>query len=269
APGAFVVGAMADGSDPRERGSSGMFADPGACAAAGLSEACLVTDDFHGVSAGTSMAAPLVTGAIALLFAQHPELDQLELRNLLQAGARPLEGAVFDEQQVGAGGLDLERTLDALGEQAGTRLPGAATALVLSGSFVHPDPEWPLDGLVQVRDDAGRIADGFDAARLSIQVQGGALVHAPERSAPGLYRFQVTADYGSGGRDLSIGVRFDGEVLVEKSLPIAVDPALAQALPSARGGCSVAAPAGRNSWPAWPILLALFAARRRLSRLRH
>ncbi|HEY3493030.1 MAG TPA: S8 family serine peptidase, partial [Polyangiaceae bacterium] len=119
APGAFVVGAMADGSDPRERGSSGMFADPGACAAAGLSEACLVTDDFHGVSAGTSMAAPLVTGAIALLFGRDPELDQLELRSLLQAGARPLEGAVFDEQQVGAGGLDLERTLDALGEQAG------------------------------------------------------------------------------------------------------------------------------------------------------
>ena len=268
APGAFVVGAMAEGADPREDGSSGMFADPGICATFGYSSACFVVDDFHAVSSGTSMAAPFVTGAIALLFESDPSLDQAALRDLLQAGARPLAGAVFDEQQVGAGELDLERTLDVLDAGAPERLPGSATSLLLAASFVHPDPDWPLEGLVQVRDDLGRVADGFDAARLDLHVVGGLLVQAPVRASRGLYRFQLAADSGSGERALTISVRFDGRVLVERKLPIAVDPALATGLPSARGGCGIGnggAESARGIVVVLAALAGLFVLKRKAS----
>jgi subtilisin family serine protease len=275
APGAYVVGAMAAGADPREARSSNLFDDGGACAAAGYSDACFVTDDFHGVSVGTSMAAPLVTGAIALLFERDPSLDQEGLRALLQAGARPLEGAVFDEQQVGAGGLDLLRTLEALDAGGAERLPGAGTRLVLAGSFVHPDPAWPLEGFLQVRDDRGHIADGFEERRLLLEVFEGSVAEPLTRVGRGLYRFQVAAPAGSGGRDLSLSVSFDGRTLAGRTLPIAVDPTLAEELPSARGGCSVAA-AGESRED--PFVLALVTAlsvagvglrARRSTRVRH
>jgi hypothetical protein len=240
APGAFIVGAMADGSDPREDGSSGMFDDAGTCVAAGYVPACLVTDDFHGVSAGTSMAAPLVTGAIALLFEREPALTQPILRALLQAGARPLEGAVFDTQQAGAGGLDLERTLEALEAGEAEHVPGTGTKLVLAGSYLHPDPGFSLEGILELRDDAGRIAHGFDEHRLELDVSGGSLVEPLARQVAGLYRFRVAAPSGSGGRELTLRASFDGRTLAAQTVPIAVDPALVSGMPSARGGCAVA-----------------------------
>jgi subtilisin family serine protease len=265
APGAFVVGAMAANADPRDAGASGMFAGGAQCAAAGLAATCLLTDDFHAVSSGTSMAAPLVTGAIALLFQRDPSLDQDEVRALLQSGARRPEGVVLDEQQVGAGGLDLERTLEALEAGDAGRSPGAGSALVLSQSFVHPDPAWPFEGLVQARDDAGRVADGFDESRLVVEVLGGSVRERLVRLAPGLYRFSAAAESGGGGRDLTVTLRFDGRVLVQKTLPIAVDSALATALPSARGGCSLAKGSRGALWPAWFGLAALAWLRARRS----
>jgi subtilisin family serine protease len=246
APGAFVIGAMAENADPREPGSTHLFADPGVCVAAGHSPACLVTDDFHGVAAGTSMAAPLVAGAIALLFERDPTLDQFALRALLQAGARPLAGAVPDEQQVGAGELDLARTLEALAAGDGRRLPGAGSRVVLSGSVAHPDPSWPLEGLLQIRDDEGRIADGFDESRIGLSIERGSLVERPVRLAPGLYRFSLAADAGAGGYELVLVLNFDGRTLATERVPIAVDPALATGVASARGGCSISAPAARR-----------------------
>src|SRR5204863_288070 len=69
-------------------------------------------DDEHAVLSGTSMAAPIVTGAVALLFEEKPERTQEEVVTLLQAGARFPTGLIRVETQLGAGALDLEGILD-------------------------------------------------------------------------------------------------------------------------------------------------------------
>jgi hypothetical protein len=145
-------------------------------------------------------------------------------------------------------------TLDVLESNAGGRVPGDATRLTLGASFAHPDSSWPLEGLALVRDDSGSVADGFDASRLTLAVRGANVVRPLARVAAGLFSFAVAAEPGSGGRSLTIELRFDGQTLVERSVPIAVDPALAQARPSARGGCTLGH--GRPR-PPWGIVVAL------------
>jgi uncharacterized protein (TIGR03382 family) len=228
-----------------------------------------VVDDAHAVSGGTSMSAPLVAGAIALLFERDPTLDQTEVRALLQAGARRLRGVVLDPAQLGAGALDLDRTLQALTEGVVERTPGRGSELVLSESYAHPDPTWPLGGLLELRDDAGDIVDGFDPGRLSLALAGVSVTEPLTRLAPGLWRFSVVAPEGSGGRTLSVAVLFDGRKVTGRSLPIAVDRALANGMASARGGCSLAREAGDlDSAAALPFALlgVLVTLRRRRER---
>lgn len=269
APGANVIGAMAADADPRGAGAGGIFDDQGLCASLGFAPACFVVDGNHGLTGGTSMSAPMVAGAIALLFERDPTLNQAEVKALLQAGARRLGGSSVPEQ-LGAGALDLEGTLEALDSGALERVPGRATELVVSESYAHPDPTWPLTGLVEVRDDAGEIADGFDASRLTLSASGAAPVAPLTKLAPGLWQFAVAAPSGSGGRTLGLAVSFDGRELASVELPIAVDQANAGALPSARGGCALV-PARRSAPDgAWfGVVVALAAcgvARRRRAR---
>jgi subtilisin family serine protease len=260
APGAFVVGAMAAGADPRSGATGGLFDDGGLCSMLGFADSCFVVDDNHGVTGGTSMSAPLVTGSIALLFERDPTLHQAELKALLQAGARRIGVAGSQLEQLGAGVVDLAGTLEALDEGMLERVPGRDSELILASSFAHPDPSWPLDGLVELRDEAGQIADGFDAARLTL-VADGATVSAPlARLAPGLWNFAVVAPEGSGEQSLTLSLRFDGRELASANVPIAVEHALADAMPSARGGCSVGGPTrGSVAW-SWFALCGVAAA---------
>jgi subtilisin family serine protease len=239
APGANVIGAMSRFADPRSA-EGGLFSALGRCPADTALE-CFVTDEGHGVSGGTSMAAPIVAGAIALLFERDPTLDQHQVRALLQAGARPLEGEIFAEQQVGAGALDIERTLLAqLAEDSpAERLPTTSSVMMLAASFARPDPESLLWGLVELRDDAGAPADGFDPQRLRLAVSGGQLAAGLERRAPGLYDFALSAPSGSGGAELAIVLSFDDAPIVSRSVPIAVDHSIAEQGVVARGGCAL------------------------------
>lgn len=230
------------------------------CRDAGFVPSCYVVDELHAVTSGTSMAAPLVAGAIALLFEVDPELDQAGALALLQAGSRALGGAVFSEQQVGPGALDLERTLEVLDRQRGAgtpREPGRRSRLVLADSLAHPDDAWPLVGLAVLRDDDDRVADGFDEGRLMLAVDGGSASELA-RVAPGLYRFSVTTPPGSGGRELVVALRFDGRSLASERLPIAVDRSLSRSVPSAFGGCGLS-PAPRFPWLAPLALLCAVA----------
>jgi len=78
---------------------------------------------------GTSMAAPHVAGAAAILAQQHPDWDRGALKSALMNAATPLAGASVD--QVGAGRLDVARAVAAtvlasppsvsFGHAAGTR----------------------------------------------------------------------------------------------------------------------------------------------------
>jgi hypothetical protein len=255
APGANVIGAMSRFADPREVGG-GVFDAFGRCPA-GAAFQCFVVDDRHAVTGGTSMAAPIVAGAIALLFERDPTLDQHQVRALLQAGARQPSGVVFVEQQLGAGVLDLEATLLAqIAENSPSeRLPGSASALLLAASYAKPDPSAWLWVLAELRDDAGAPADGFDPRRLGVAVHGGALASPLERRAPGLHQFAVTAPEGSGGGELEVSLLFDGAPIATRSAPIAVDRTLAQHGVTARGGCTLGRTPASAAWLASLALL--------------
>jgi len=240
APGANLIGAMSSYADPREIEDGGLFAALGRCPP-GAADECFVVDDYHGVTSGTSMAAPLVAGAIALLFERDPTLDQHQVRALLQAGARQPQGVVFAEQQVGAGVLDLTGTLLAqiAEDSPAERIPSSASVLVLAASFARPDPEQRLWVLAELRDEEGAPADGFDPRRLAVDVRGGVVAAALERLAPALYRFALAAPAGSGGGAMQVALLFDGAPIVTRSVPIAVDHTVAEQGVTARGGCAL------------------------------
>jgi subtilisin family serine protease len=237
APGANLIGAMSHLADPRY-GGGGLFGGVEGCPA---QDACYVTDDYHAVASGSSLSAPLVSGAIALLFEADPSLTQEAVRSLLQAGARPLEGVVFSEQQVGIGALDLDGALSAQAEleSAIERVPGARSWLAAAAPYAHPDPNWPVVFHAELRDDADRIADGFDPDRLLLELRGASVVEPLLRLAPGLYRFAVAAAAGSGGESLRVALRFDGREFAARELSIEVDAHAAAHPVSARGGCAV------------------------------
>jgi len=264
APGVYLAGAMARSADPRNTDND-LFASLGRCPA---KDECFVVDETHAITSGTSMSAPIVSGAIALLLELNPTLTQDAARAILQAGARPLQGIVIDPRQIGPGALDLSGALRVAtaGESPALRIPSAQSWLTLSSSFAHPDPNWLLTGFVDLRDDAGEIADGFDPQRLQLKAHP-ALIHEPlTRVAPGFHRFVLSAPLDSGGDDLHISVSFDERVIASKTLRIAVDRWVASDGVSARGGCSFGSgtPSGTSRGLLGLLLLAGLFARRHM-----
>lgn len=258
APGANVIGAMASTADPRVNPRSS-FAGAGVC---GSESACLVVDDFHAVASGTSMAAPLVSGVVALLLQQNPALTQPDLRSLLQAGARRLEGAESFEPQVGPGALDARGALDALRvTPTQQRRPGSASWLTLAASYAHPDASSALRGYAELRDESGLVADGFEPERLRLVVEGGRIREPLQRISPGLWQFAIAAPNGSGGTHLELSLQFDERVLAHRSVPIAVDRGALNGLAFVRGGCSFQ-PRG-SRWACACVLFAALTLRRR------
>jgi hypothetical protein len=217
-----------------------------------------VVDDFHAVTGGTSMSAPIVSGAIALLLERDPTLNQLEIRALLQSGARRLEGVTFAEEQVGAGALDLEGILLAqlAGDAPSDRVPSERTFIALSSSYARPDGSFPVEGLLELRDAEDDVVDGFEPSRLGLKHEPAELAEPLRRIAPGLYSFALAAPEGTGGSEIELAVLFDGAVVASRRIPIAVDRHVAAEGLAARGGCSFARPQGGVSG----VLLALLVA---------
>jgi len=86
-------------------------------------------------SAGTSMAAPHVSGAVALLLAAYPDLEYADLRRLIRQGAADL-GPPGHDHAMGAGRLDIA------GAFAQFPLPRLRAALDAprAGSVLRPGP---------------------------------------------------------------------------------------------------------------------------------
>jgi MYXO-CTERM domain-containing protein len=262
APGVNLAGAMARSADPR-RTDNELFASLGRCP---KDDECFVVDETHAITSGTSMAAPIVSGAVALLFELDPTLTQDAARAILQAGARPLQGVVIDPRQIGPGALDLFGALAVItaGQSPALRTPTGHSWLTLSGSFAHPDPNWLLTGFVDLRDDTDQIADGFDPQRLTLAAEPALIQEGLTRVAPGLYRFVLSAPANTGGDDLRIAVSFDQSLIATKTLRIAVDRWVASDGVSARGGCSVGAGTGTGTGTGWMglvVLVGVFARR--------
>ncbi len=243
APGDYVVGALAAAADPRESGG-GMFAAATFCDFA----ECAVVDDRHAVSSGTSMAAPIVTGAIALLLARDPSLTAGEVRAALQAGARPVVAS--EPQAAGAGMLDLGGSFAVLdgGRAVAGRPSPTHSWLVVADQLARPDADWELSGLVQLRDDRGRPADGLEATELDLSVAPGRITRPLRREAPGAWSFAVAASADSGGRELEIALELDSEPFLRRRVPIAVDRSVAGGEMLVRGGCSTPADGRPRGW---------------------
>lgn len=270
APGVFVAAAMSRDADPRKSGFSMFASSSGLCPTA--SDQCFVVDEHHAIASGTSMATPMVSGAVALLLARDPTLTQPQVLALLQAGARYPDGAVPYPFQMGPGALDVEGARLAYEAQGHPidRVPDAAASwVVMAAPYVKPDPSQPVWGWAELRASDGTIADGFDDRDLALQVDGGAVVQPLTRMAPGLWRFGIAAQDGSGGGTVRVRVALAGEVLGrEQALPIGPDYFMATEGVQARGGSCAMRVADGGSRSGWPITwiglaAAAWAARRR------
>lgn len=200
-----------------------------------------IVDPDHGALAGTSMSAPFVTGAIALLFQKDPSLTQEEARALLQAGARlladdPPGGGSPRDFAKGAGILDIEGAL-AAHERKGA--PPRATSLFmrLGATYLAADGALPLSVLVLARDAMGRPADVENG--LVLELSGARVYTALDHPAVGLYRFAVTAERGRGGERATLTLR--GSVGSTQTVPIAADRWDARDGIRAGGGCAMSA----------------------------
>jgi hypothetical protein len=241
----------------------------GLCARRG----CQIISDGYALTAGTSMAAPMVSGAAALLLERQPQLEQGELRNLLLAGAAPLAVASDVASREGAGMLDVAGSLGAAAAPARTldeRPSSELSRLRAAAASAFAAADRTLSALLWLKDAEGAT---FDASpeRLQVGVSGGELRSGPARVAPGLYEFAVAAPPPA-PPSLAIDVAIDGEPLLSLALPIEGGHAPA---PSARddGGCHVSprAPAssqGRSSWLAALLAAAAGARSRRAIRAR-
>jgi len=246
APGGFVVAALASAADPR-RGGLGGFS--GLCSPLG----CQVVSSEYAVTAGTSMAAPMVSGAVALLLERAPTLSQPELRALLQAGSDAL-AAPEPVTREGGGVLNIARSFAALERSTPSddALPDVAQSrLRFASAFLLADPARELSAQLWLRSAEGELLDPAPA-RLSAHVQGAELARDLEREAPGLYHLALTSRAPAVADSARVEIRIDGRRWLSAELP--VQGAVQARGASLGGGCSatpsVALRRGLSSGPA-------------------
>jgi hypothetical protein len=239
APGGFVVGAMSLHADP-DLSPFSLFSDSSSCGV----PSCSVVSDFHAVTTGTSMASPIVAGTVALLLERDPTLDQQALRQLLQAGARPLEQSVAPEAaaRTGAGLLDAVAALDALTQRTDpqAREPDReASRMILAADFLRPSAESKLQGLVQLRDEQGLPVGGVARNRLELRTQRATVDISLRESAPGLYEFGLQGVPDSAGGDASVTLLLDDEPFLSRRFAVAVDSSAANEGYQTSNGCAL------------------------------
>lgn len=257
APGGFVAGAMATDADPRSSPGS-LFDQPG-CPGP---EPCFLVDEYHAITAGSSMSAPQVAGAVALLFERDPNLTQAQVTDILQAGARYPQGYVPYETQLGPGVLDVEGAMQALAmEQASDVAPAIDRSwFVLSSSYARPDPSWPVWGTIELRRGDGSIASGLSGNLLEVRVTGGSLTTPLTKVRHGMWRFAASAPSGAIGTTMTVEVLYDGVSLGSRELPVGTDVWAANGDPSATSAACSCAVAGADEGTGRAGSLAALAA---------
>jgi len=275
APGAFVIAAMSRSAAPGSADS--IFTSSGCDNDGGTDPLCFQVDPGHAVAEGTSMSAPMVTGAIALLFEKDPTLTQTEIVPILQGGAHDFRtNRILFEDQGGPGELDVIGSLEVMDRMRNPvlMLPSADKSwLTLSTDFVLADGSTPTLVIVELRTEGGHAADLFEPSRLQpvVTLSGAPYTPAPifVRRGPGVWFYSIEPPDGLGGQSITLGANFDGLPIVKpRTIPIAADPWTANYASEAGGtgaACAVAAgdrPVGW-SWLAGIGGAGLTAARRR------
>jgi uncharacterized protein (TIGR03382 family) len=82
-----------------------------------------------------------------------------------------------------------------------------------------------------------------------------------------MWEFAVAAPAGTGLGEMELRILLDGQVLLERRIPIATDPWVAEHGVEARGGCAVGANHAPELLSPW-VVAALAVLRRRRSRAR-
>jgi len=257
APGGVVIAALSAQAAPGVNTS--IFTNPNCPVKNGVKDAkCMQVDAHDGVAVGTSMSAPMVAGAIALLFQRDPTLTQSEVSVLLQAGAHPFRGAAPFDDQSGPGELDVAGALDAYDQMQNPALalPSFAQSwITLSSSYAAADGESAVTAIVELRTaDGSHRADLFDASRLApqIAIDGAQVASVPQiiRRGPGVYAYAYNAPVGSGGSVVSLGATFDGSPIVTPhTIPISTDVWTGSYASSAKGGCTISSELSRENGP--------------------
>lgn len=247
APGALVASTVSRNAIPPAPGS--IFTDP-SCPPTRLGREdprCMLVDDRHGISNGTSMSSPVVAGVVALLLQADPTLTQDKILALLQAGAHRFRAShlvdAFDDQS-GPGEVDAIGSLDALEQMKGSAvvLPSYEQSwLTLSSEYVPADGSTPITAIVELRtQNATERADLFVENRLQpdLRVDGELVEPQPKlvRRGPGVWLYEWLPPAGLGGSRATFGATFDGAPIVPaRTVPIATDRWTA-AYPSTAGG---------------------------------
>lgn len=267
APGSNLAAAMAAEADPRQPGVNSQFSSGGYCPP-GAAPECFVLDDTHGIASGTSMAAPQVTGAVALLFQRDPSLTMEQIRELLRGGARAPLDEGFPSNWYGAGSLDVVGTLRAqdafsAGEEGGEP-SRSRSRLSFANTFLYPNPELSVDMLALLRDDEGNpLPARLDDYKILTEIAEAELV----RASPGVLTARVRAPRGAGGKTAKVRLLYQGREVLAGDLPIGPDPTTAVLGFDVQGGCVMSPAPARTNAP-FALLLAVSASVLRLSRSR-
>ncbi|MDX2055061.1 MAG: S8 family serine peptidase [Polyangiaceae bacterium] len=236
APGLGVAAALSAQADPRGGNRRSEFGGAGLCEKP--QEECFVLSDNYAVSAGTSISAPLVAGAVALLLERNPNLTQPELRNSLIASSRLPK--VADGLKAGPGVLDIAQLLTPPPiTKEPPQVDAARSWLSLSSSFIRPAGRSRLVATAQLRDKNGNRVR-LPLSDISLTATPATLLEPVSELAPGAWQAAFTAPEGSAAEALRVHVSVRGQKIAETTLPIAVDDSAAKHPFSARGGCAVA-----------------------------
>jgi subtilisin family serine protease len=260
APGFGVISSMSAQADPAVPHPSDLICPPPEA------PTCRKVDDRHAVLHGTSMSAPAVSGAVALLFQARPDLTQRDVRDILQASAHPFRGPARFMSQSGPGELDVAAAVAIARDRvASSKAPARTQSRIhLSEDVAENDGLTPITALVFVRDEAGTPVDGFAPERLRIAARiddGDFTGLAATRRTNGLWEAKFAP---TGGSKVSFEATFDGSVVASISIPAGGDAWRATYPSRAEGGCTIAVSDSRSlALSAAFIALGLLARRRR------
>jgi hypothetical protein len=193
---------------------------------------------------GTSVAAPHVAGAAALLLQADPELTQDEVRSILVTTARTTGGARGRawSPRWGFGELDVERAIRLLRDGFGREPSPAASSVGVASDVVAPGGCMTVT--VVARDDDGLpLGPGHD---VELEATSGA-AGEPRDAGDGVTEIEWCDDGVFPGEPVAIGASVDGVLIdTEITIRVATDRRRLGARSHATGGCTGLAGATRR-----------------------
>jgi subtilisin family serine protease len=187
------------------------LAAPGAwiCAALSSSAASLDylthPDGVHAMHRGTSMAAPHVAGAVALLFGVDPRLTGSEVLDLLTrtashddtTGSVPNSRWGFGKLDVWAALLGLDPTEPPVPSVARPTVGVERNPAIGEAAFVYALPEGTGEAFLRIYDVAGARVFEVELAVRGSSITWDLRTTSGERVAAGLYLYVISSDLGS------------------------------------------------------------------------